>query len=1163
MPDFNKDGKEDFSQITGFIGSVVSKAKQKLPEFDVDVSSVQQKFSEFTAPKQIDITPLRQSFESFQSKRQPFDVTRLYRENVEVPAKQFGTDFKNNFLDLVRKKNPISNENYQGSKLQSSIVGTTNALDRVNNSILGAPGRYITGDFGKETTPLQSMVTRPAAEIALSVSDFFGGPKTLNTKGDKFAEPFFGKDHLKSYQEQAKTGGKDFLMSVGFDEKTAMKLVPIMAVTGIALDITPPGLDDIGKSGAKKLTKNVAESAGEKAAKELIEEVGEKAIKDPDVQKRLWSLLNYEDVLRKAGYTSEQLKGISSKKGLEIIEKRFPQMIPDFKGAVKPFEYAFSDWVNGRRSAELVAIAKKKGFESLDEQGIQAIYKIQQGKLPEVRKYFDDIYTELRGLGADFGYKQNYLPQMWRNSKEEVEQTFKALGKNAPFTKESVFKNYREGVNAGLVPRFEKVSDLIGWYQRSAEKMKADRNFLDYLEAKNLIGAGKDAEPGWIRITAQGFPTKKIKEGTETVEHFYSAPPEVAKMINNYLNGATVESIEKIADYASGVKNIKLAGGIPNTGVNAHGWNILVRSTLSRNNPIGGLWDAGRWILNPNSADKFVQKSLPKAAEYSKYGLTLTTEGFSFTPDPKIIDGNVIQKSYKVLGNAFDKYMGDPLFRKVIPALKIKLMDEVTQGLIKSGIDEDKALREGAKVVNNMMGGINVDELARNKDFQNVLRAVVLAPDWAESTIRTGGGIAKGLYKWRDPLTKQYRVFARNLMFSLIAKMGIEYALNGEANSEGLFNLDTGTYTGDGKKRVFRAFGTGADMARIPFETAQSILQGKMDAVGKIVTNRLSLPASTALHFVTNENYYGQPLWGKDKYGNQIPLSQQISGTASELSNVLGIPNQIGVGLNLATGAISPEEALVQGVEGPLRYYGGPSQYESSKKKYETYKSAGLQGEELYSAMEYKPKDEGNFITKLFNKQKSGDTIPTDPILKELYLDEKSDERKKRIKEIFSMGLTPTQIQKVLIDEKLGNYEDASLVVIKDLGVESGARGRAIQTIIQGLSGDELVEKLRYLSDQKVLTTAVLTQYEDAGILTETEVDWIKSKIKKTSSSSKKKIKIPKVSLPAIPGGRISAKAVKAPNVPKLNSVKLSGINAPEVKWQQIESELRKIVNAN
>lgn len=1142
--DINRDGRDDISQLQGWVGAIKSKLKQ--PKYDVDVSSVQQKFREFTTPKTVDITPIQQRFQVFQEQRQPFDVAKTFKQSVVEPAKQFASQFTASFLN----RNPIANQNYQNSKLQSLIQGTSSTLDNVNNSVLGLPGRLVTGDFGKNNTPLQTMVTRPAAEIALSVSDALGGSNKMSTNSG-FAQPFFGKDPLKSYQLQAKTGGKEFLLESGFNEETANKLVPYLAFAGILADLTPPGLDDVGKVGAKRLAKKAIQESGESAVKQFTKQ----AIKDPDIQKRLWSLLNYEDVLRKGGYTIEQLKGIDAKKGLEIIEKKFPSMIPDFKGRIKPFENAFADWVNARRSSELTAITQKKGFEKFDN-GIESIFKVQSGQIPEVKKYFDDIYSELKQTGADFGYKSNYLPQMWRNSKEEIEQTFKSLNKNAPFTRTSVFKNYKEGISAGLIPRFEKVSDLVGWYQKSAEKMKADRAFLDYLEAKNLIGVGKDVEPGWIRITAQGFPTKKVKEGSNIVESFYSAPPEIAKMVNNYLNGATIEGLEKVANYASSVKNVKLAGGIPNTGINAHGYNILVRATLSRNNPIGGLWDAGKWIMRPNSADKFVKGALPRATEYSKYGLTLTTEDFAFTPDPKIIDGNILQKAHKVLGNTFDKYMGDPLFRRVIPALKIRLMDEVSSGFIKSGIDEDTAMREAAKLTNNMLGGINYDQIARNKDVQNLLRATVLAPDWAESTLRTGGNIVKSIYKWNDPMLKQYRVFARNLVMSLVAKMGIEYAINGEANSEGLFNFDTGTYIKDGKKRVFRVFGTGADMARVPYETALALIQGKPDAVGKIVTNRLSLPASTALHFTMNENYYGQPLVGKDKYGNPIPIKQQVSGVASELSNLAGIPNQVGVGLNYATGAISGEEALVQGIEAPVRYYGGAYQSESSQKKYNTYKTAGLEGEELYKAM--KPeKKEGNFLSNLFKKEPDPDQIPEDPLLREIYLEEKSEKQKKRIKEIFSMGLEPSQIQKVLMEEELGNYEDASLVIIKDMGVESGARGRAIQQIVGNLEGDELKAKLIELSENKILTSAVLTQWEDSGILSERDIDWIKSVIKKSSGS--KKIKIPKVSLPAIAGGRISVKPVKMDNSFKLESVKPLTAKIPRVKmptWEDIEKEL-------
>jgi hypothetical protein len=40
---------------------------------------------------------------------------------------------------------------------------------------------------------------------------------------------------------------------------------------------------------------------------------------------------------------------------------------------------------------------------------------------------------------------------------------------------------------------------------------------------------------------------------------------------------------------------------------------------------------------------------------------------------------------------------------------------------------------------------MNLEQVGRSKDFQNLLRVAILAPDWAESNLRLGGNIAKSL----------------------------------------------------------------------------------------------------------------------------------------------------------------------------------------------------------------------------------------------------------------------------------------------------------------------------------------------------------------------------------------------------------------------------------
>lgn len=1049
---------------------------------------------------------------------------------------------------------------------------------------------------------LRPMITRPVAKSIVSVADAsnlkpIAGPNkgqriTSLPVNDLAGRLLFGKEPLTSYQQDTRNA-QSFLSDVGLPQ-------PVAKYGGLGLGIGNAFLDLPVLGLAKAPVKEVAESAGKKAltrlaeegaeriavrgGEELAESVAKTEAKELTAEgaRTLWGLMNSKHLAVKAGLiTEKQADKLSNAKTMKLIEDNIPNAIPDFnnpsirqklkiaaqsatntvKSVGGDFENAFRSWVNNRRSTELAGITAKQEFKELDKQGLKAIFEVQSAKpgFEAVRGYFDKIYKTLSDAGINVNYKKDYLPQLWNNTPEQVEKVFKTLNPSAPFTKESVLKNYKEGLAAGLSPRFNTVSDLVGWYEKTAQKTLADKQMLDFLKNKGLIKPASQAEKGWVRITAEGFPTERIKTvGGEYIDELYSAAPEIAERINNYLNPAQFKGLQKFADYNTAIKNVRLAAGIPGTGVNAHGYNILVRSTLARNNPLGGFFDAGKWILNPNNADNFVKGSLDKALEYSKAGMTLTTEDLAFRLDPKIIDGNIAQRAYAILGNTIDKWMGDPLFRKVIPALKIKYADEVVNDLVISGIAREDAVRQAAKVANNMFGGQNeLDRIFKSKDAQNMFRAIILAPDWTESTLKVGGNIGKALIQPTNPMLKPYRTFARNFIALFIASQVMDKALSGEVGDP--FTVNAG-FTGDGKKREFRMFGTAADMARLPYEAAVNIAKGNFEGVARIISNRLSLGAGSVLHGLINEDYRGRPIYGNDKYGNPIPAGQQASNIFSELSNAVGIPSQFTTGLDYLSGRIGGEQALTQLVELPTRYSGG-AYSPASQKRLDTYKSAGLEGKDLYDAMQPKEKKPG-ILSWLFggSTEKSGSVESNDPLIRAFNQEVDKDTKASRIREIFKdpvLNGDRARIERVLEAEGLGTFEEAGYTIAKSLGVENGVRGSYIKEILSPLQGAEYQEQFKKLVDNGVLTTGVIKAWEDNGDISEAQADAMRTLLKKSNGSYKPKK--PNYSI-NIPGSlnlpEYKSTQIKLPPTPRINlepmKIRRPTIKAPQMSSQQI-----------
>lgn len=583
---------------------------------------------------------------------------------------------------------------------------------------------------------------------------------------------------------------------------------------------------------------------------------------------------------------------------------------------------AFQGWVNERRASKVAGYFKSKEFTSLDGEGLDGIFKFQEskpteGKLGELSKFFDDKYKLLKDTNIDLNYKQNYLPQLWNNTPEQIGEFTRKLGLKPSFTLESVIKDYKAGIEAGLTPKFTKLSDLAGWYEQRASKAVADRKFFDFLTKNNFIQPATNAPMGWKTLNPDNFPINSLVTEKGQYTGVFKAPPDLSNVINNYLSNPS-GPISSFAKFASTTKNIVLSSGIPETGINAHGFNILARNALSANNPIGGFLRGSYWLANPNAAEKYLLKNSENALFFTQHGLTLSTEEHAL----QNFDGaNIAQKGVGKLLSFQQKHFEVPLFNKIIPAMKVERTSVIFQDLLKH-YPSDQAAKLASTITNNIFGGMNWEAMGRNRETQNLLRSIVLAPDWAESNLKLGKNIPKAVFSPNNPVGKAYRIMARNLVLAYTAANITNHATTGHwmwDNDAGhTFEIGIG-HTADGKVRYIRPFGTAADFVRIPYDVALSFAKGDLSSVGRVVLNRLSTPLKAGLGLVANVDTFGRPITGKDKYGRPIPVKQQIGGVANQIGS-MGIPQYGQALIDLATGKNNVEQTVAKGLELPFNY---------------------------------------------------------------------------------------------------------------------------------------------------------------------------------------------------------------------------------------------------
>lgn len=491
------------------------------------------------------------------------------------------------------------------------------------------------------------------------------------------------------------------------------------------------------------------------------------------------------------------------------------------------FKGAFEDWVNGRRAAPLEGAISAKKFESLDKKGLDGIFKFQAGERKglygEVQKFFDNKYKELQRAGIKFDYKQQYLPQLWENSEDEVRAALgRSLSQKPKFSLESVIKDYKTGIDVGLTPRFTKISDLVKSYEATANKALVDRNFFDTLIQGGYIVPADKAPYSWKTLSPDKFPSISIKiPGQGKYTGNYKAPAELGNLINNYLDNPHMPILKATADFSTAIKNLGLNAGIPNIkplensigGYNFHTNNILARHILFSKN-LSELFTGAKYVFNRKAARTYIDEVLPELPRMVKAGLTVSTE-----------DKNAFYGTLKEVGpltkagEKLDQYFSKPLFEEIVPALKAQHFKSIESDLIGSGMNKKEAEKLAAKQVNNIFGGINWEQLGRSKDTQNLLRSVILAPDWMESTINIGKGTVKSVLNPKSAESKVYLTGVRNLLIAYASLNVLNYMSSGHLavqNDPGhAFELEAG-YTSNGQKRYYRPFGTGVDYARLP-----------------------------------------------------------------------------------------------------------------------------------------------------------------------------------------------------------------------------------------------------------------------------------------------------------------------------------------------------------
>jgi hypothetical protein len=391
-----------------------------------------------------------------------------------------------------------------------------------------------------------------------------------------------------------------------------------------------------------------------------------------------------------------------------------------------------------------------------------------------------------------------------------------------------------------------------------------------------------------------------------------------SKVRQAQFNNQPGPSMDKVANFldklSGGLKSSVMSTGVPKTGINPHGFSTLGRSfttasyTTPMDNPLSAAGKTLKYMFMPSEAQKFLDTNKLAAQKYDSI-----QKGFGAPTE--------YDQPKNILGQGHFKLFAEPLFHKIIPALKLEKAQMMEAYYKKRGLSPGEAATRAVDDANTAFGGLK----SWNQSRFN--RIALFAPDWLETNVKLATGTAKALASPTSPVGRMYRSYLGNALALYAIKNGIQYGLSGTLNTSNTLghkeDIDIGK---EGKKDLYvRPEGTAVDAYRIPLEIAETL--GKVYETGdskylskiqQIMENRLS-PLKVFANIALNRDFKGDPLYGLDKFGKPIPMfsdqtsksGKNIPSTTSRIANELeGVLPQPLTGL----------EKLIQGDIGPVEF---------------------------------------------------------------------------------------------------------------------------------------------------------------------------------------------------------------------------------------------------
>jgi len=463
----------------------------------------------------------------------------------------------------------------------------------------------------------------------------------------------------------------------------------------------------------------------------------------------------------------------------------------------------------------------------------------------KVTKLFDSVGQDALAANRIRGLKENYITQIWdlpANPDTSLTPNQIAFLKGASatstrFSIERVVKNYKQGIEIGLKPKYEKLSDVLREYLAADTRAAAGQYLADdilRLGDEHVLAGANGLPLGWRPVTK----LSNLKG--------YFVAPDVWKAI-------------KPLDTVSGIRSNKVG-----------------RTALKINELTKQITLAGDFFLLKNYLfDSFQASALGP--------LRLLHEANNVSPEARAnlvalgglklskINPEQPTKLFGKVGRAFlssknPYFMPDHLTFALGDRLRLGTASMLGKKLIKQGVPEMEAARRAVRFAEDTFGRQNMVRAGHSQTTQDVLRLAMIAPDYTLARFRTMGKAAKGAIPGLS--NKENRAytygFLRKMLIAGFAFEMANLAFSGhtsDKNDED-HKFDLEMHRPDGSKYYVNALGVLKTDLRF-IQGLADLAHGDTTTLTRFIGNKGSTLERVAQALITGKDYKGDDIANK------------------------------------------------------------------------------------------------------------------------------------------------------------------------------------------------------------------------------------------------------------------------------------------------------------